>query len=1154
MSDLGSEEQNRDLRRPVEDWIQERIACLPNLSPEQIAEFVHELDVHRIQLQVQNEELRASQRPLALPTSEERFRKVFEEGPIGVVLADLDARIQHVNRRFCEMLGHTEDEIIALGVAGITHDEDWDADYQSGMRLLRDEIPFYTIEKRYVRKDRQVIWGHLTVSMIHDVQGKPTHIIGMIADISERKRAEEEIAKLNHDLQDQLAELQTILDTAPIGLAIARDADGNHIQGNPANERMLGVGPGGELSKAGPRPAPYRCLHEGRELSVTELPMQRAIRGETVTGQVMEVVREDGQPLTLYSSASPLLDKAGVPRGAVGAFLDITPLKRAEEALRESEQRHRLLWETMLQGVVYQDADGTIISMNPAAERILGKTRDEFLGSTSVREGQDSIRDDGSPFPGMDHPSMVALRTGQHVRGVVMGVYNPREQTRRWVKIDAVPLFRQGEDKPYQVYTVFDDVTDRKRAEERTRLLSEVSAQLLASNEPQRIIEALCRNVMDHLGCHVFFNFLADEEKRCLRLNAFAGVSEDAARQIEWLDFGVAVCGCVARDRRRIVAENIQTTSDPRTDLVRSFGIQTYACHPLMNQEQVIGTLSFGSKTKPAFTEDELELMKTVADHVAIAMQRIGLVESLKRQTQAAEAANTAKGHFLANMSHELRTPMNAILGMIDVALPKASDPTVQDCLRTAKGSADLLLTLLNDLLDSAKIESGKLELEMAPFSLRKMLDQITRALSVRASEKGLCFYCRMPEQTPDAVVGDRMRLQQVLLNLAGNAIKFTERGDVEIGVRSLSHDGEALLDFAVRDTGIGIPPAAMEHLFHPFTQADASTTRRFGGTGLGLSISKNLVERMGGTIRVESEVGRGSTFSFAIRLPLAKELPPDFEAPVALPTAACGQLRVLLVEDNPANQKLASYILQDRGHKVEIAGDGQEAIALTEQNRYDVILMDVQMPGMNGLGATEVIRKREGGGRRVPIIAMTAHAMKGDRERCLSAGMDGYLSKPINALAMLGLIESLAGNVVPVSKVVVAASKPSETSPPATPVVFNRQEALSRCCDQPDILQEVVERFFDEVESSLPQMRAALERGDLVEVGRLGHRMKGTLVYLGAEPARGAAMRVEQFCKSVGGTASDAEEAVTVLEHECSALKAALTEYLPKDGLRQGN
>ena len=324
--------------------------------------------------------------------------------------------------------------------------------------------------------------------------------------------------------------------------------------------------------------------------------------------------------------------------------------------------------------------------------------------------------------------------------------------------------------------------------------------------------------------------------------------------------------------------------------------------------------------------------------------------------------------------------------------------------------------------------------MEAAPFSLRQMLNQITRVLAVRASEKGLCFYCRLPDDTPDAIVGDRMRLQQVLLNLAGNAIKFTERGDVEIALHAMSQDGEARLEFAVRDTGIGIPPAVLERLFQPFGQADASMSRRFGGTGLGLSICKRLVEMMGGTIWVESEVRTGSTFYFTVRLPVAKEVPPEFDASVALPARACGQLRVLLVEDNPANQKLATYILKDRGHVVEIAGNGREAVSLSEKNCYDVILMDVQMPGMGGLEATAAIRAREYAGRedsggRVPIIAMTAHAMKGDREECLAAGMDGYLSKPINGRELLGLVETLAAGSPAMAASGVAPPQAGESS-----------------------------------------------------------------------------------------------------------------------------
>ncbi len=578
------------------------------------------------------------------------------------------------------------------------------------------------------------------------------------------------------------------------------------------------------------------------------------------------------------------------------------------------------------------------------------------------------------------------------------------------------------------------------------------------------------------------------------------------------------------------------------------------------------------------------------ADELAAANQ------ALMQAKLAAEAANEAKSRFLANISHELRTPMNAILGMVELALPRQVDPAAKDFLQTASESAGLLLVLLNDLLDSAKIESGKLELESAPFSLRRVLGQIAQVLAVRASEKGVTFSCVIAPELPDAMVGDQARLRQVLFNLAGNAIKFTERGEVTVsarvsalpspsgrgtggegGAESLSPitgsphpsplraptegwSGEAdvVLEFAVRDTGIGIQRSALERIFNPFVQADTSTTRRFGGTGLGLSISSGLVRMMGGRIWIESQPGRGSTFYFTVRLPLAKEAPPQPERALRISTTAASRLRILLVEDNPANQKLAACFLGDRGHTVESAEDGRHGLSMAQQNYYDVILMDVQMPGMDGLEATAAIRAREyaGGedGKRVPIIAMTAHAMKGDRDRCLAAGMDGYLSKPINGHEMIGLVESLARGAVPVTQLAAETPDTAETSPQATAVVFNLEKALRRCSNSKDMIREMIQCFFDDVDNLLPQMRTALEKGDLVEVGRLGHRMKGTVVYLGARPAEEAALRVEQFCKSSGGALSEAEEAINALQHECIALRTALNEHLPAAEPMQGD
>ena len=845
--------------------------------------------------------------------------------------------------------------------------------------------------------------------------------------------------------------------------------------------------------------------------------VSRALRGEKGTSAEYTLRRKDtGETWVGSYSFAPIRDKNGAIVGAVVVARDVTERKRREERIAKLARLYAVLSRVNEAIVRIHDA-GTLYAAVCKIVADAGRFPLVWIGEI---EGED-VLPQASSGPAADYVEEIRVKlhgplgqgpTGKCIRenrSVVNDDFLDNAETapwrepalrhgfrasaafplRRWGKpVGSITIYASapGAFDPEQVELLealsadvsyardaFEHEQLRARAEDRTRLLSEVTAELLSSDQPQQIVDSLCRKVMGHLDCQAFFNFLVDEESQRLHLNACAGVTAETARELEWLDFGVAVCGCAARDGCRIVAEDIGTKPDPRTELVRSLGIRAYACHPLMNQGRVIGTLSFGSRSKTAFAEDELALMKAVTDHVAIAMQRVRLLQSLERHAAAAEAANRAKSRFLANMSHELRTPMNAILGMIDLALPKATDPVVHDFLTTAKGSADLLLTLLADLLDSAKIESGKMELEPAPFSLRKMLDQITRVLSLKADEKGLVFRCRIPDDMPDGVVGDRIRLQQVLLNLAGNAIKFTDRGEVEIGLRTVSEEGDARLEFAVRDTGIGISPANRERLFQPFSQVDPAIARRFGGTGLGLSISKSLVDMMGGEISVESEEGKGSTFFFTVRLPLAKELPPELSAPAVLPPAPPAQLHVLLVEDNPANQKLASYILRERGHVVEIAGDGREAIALAAQCRYDAILMDVQMPGMDGYEATAAIRRREaekGTGpicrngpeagtdakrwsahkldlspfpRRTPIIAMTAHAMRGDREQCLAAGMDGYLSKPVKAREMLGLVESLACGTPPVAQFEPAASPPAETPPRNATLVYDPAAAL---------------------------------------------------------------------------------------------------------------
>jgi PAS domain S-box-containing protein len=544
----------------------------------------------------------------------------------------------------------------------------------------------------------------------------------------------------------------------------------------------------------------------------------------------------------------------------------------------------------------------------------------------------------------------------------------------------------------------------------------------------------------------------------------------------------------------------------------------------------------------------------------ALREQAVALTEAKER----AEDAAASKGRFLATMSHEIRTPINAIMGMGYLALKSAADARQRDQLCKIQGAAEHLLGILNDILDFSKIEAGRVDIECTDFALDQVLLNLRTVVAGKADAKHLAFTVTTAADVPTHLRGDPLRVGQVLINYATNAIKFTERGAVavQVGVDALDA-GSVLLRFAVRDTGIGLTPEQIGRLFQSFSQADQSTTRRFGGTGLGLAICKNLVELMGGQVGVDSTPGQGSTFWFTVRLQVgtagaAAGAPPAVD-PARL--AALRGFHVLLAEDNLLNQEIASELLAEVGITVDVACNGQEALDLATTRPYALVLMDMQMPGMGGIEATRQIRRRLTAAQ-LPIVAMTANAMAVDRERCLAAGMDDFLSKPIDLQALWQcLLRWLAGPqpaaVAPMAAVASAAAvaQPALPVAPAPPITafalqidgLDAQRGLRQLGGREALYLRMLRSFAGSQADAVARMQQALQRQDGAEARRVAHTLRGLAAGIGAGPLARLVGELEHGI-AAGRPATDLAPQLDAAERLLQPLVRGLSEALPAE------
>jgi PAS domain S-box-containing protein len=801
-------------------------------------------------------------------------------------------------------------------------------------------------------------------------------------------------------------------------LILALDGDGRVVRWNQFCEVLSGY----TLAEVNRQPF-WEVLLPPEEQAPMQTRFLEILTGSALTPYENHWLTRTGEQRLIRWVSTLLTDHQLDTEYVIATGIDVTEQEQARTALSASEARYRDLLENAHDLIQSVDMQGRFLYVNPAWKRALGY-HDEQIKSLTLWE--------------IIHPDSIEHCRQELQRLVETGSLNFVE-----VKVrnrDGNTLLLEGsvtcsyddQGQPVATRGIFRDVTDRKRTEaelarqnRRAQIFSEITLKIRQSLDLGVILQTTVQEVQKIINADRTFIYQLNSDLGQVVAEARLPTSPTiVGQEIPWHRFMETELAWCQQGQPWVIDDVGGLTLTPQQDqLLQALGVQSQLLVPLMWKAELWGMLvCHQCDTARIWSAFEQDLLTQLADQVGVALTQAYLIQELEQARVAAEESSRVKSAFLANMSHEIRTPMNAVLGMTGLLLDTPLNPEQRDFVNTLRVSGEALLNLINEILDLSKLEAGQVELEELDFEVLSVVEEVVELLAPQAHTKGLEIAALVNPQTPSWVRGDAARLRQVLMNLVSNAIKFTEKGEVVIRVQPGTQP--PWVEFSVTDTGIGIPPEVQTRLFRPFTQADVSTTRKFGGTGLGLAICKQLVNLMGGEINLESTFGQGSRFFFNLPLPVASA-PPTREAPPP-PVQPIEGRHLLVVDDHPTNRKVVRYQAVRWGLQVEEAASGAEALTKMHQKDYAVVLVDMNMPEMDGLTLGRLV-KQDQELAHVPLIMLTSSHLREEVKQAQEVGFAGHLVKPVRASRLLDTImNALAG--------LVTATNPAAPNP--TPVV----------------------------------------------------------------------------------------------------------------------